>query len=62
MLAMNRSEMKMTGQLNGLGRNLGHERITRSAWSSETQRLLVDELAVSCPAAFMKISEQEESL
>jgi len=62
MLAMNRSEMKMTGQRNGLGRNLGHESITRAAWSSETQRLPVDDLAVSCPAAFMKISEQEESL
>jgi hypothetical protein len=62
MLAMNRSEMKMTGQLNGLGWNLGHESITRAAWNSETQRLPVDDLVVSCPAAFMKISEQEESL
>jgi hypothetical protein len=62
MLAMNRSEMKMTGQRNGLGRNLENESITRAAWSSETQRLPVDDLAVSCPAAFMKISEQEESL
>jgi len=62
MLAMNRSEMKMTGQLDGLGGNLGHGSITRAAWSSEAQRLPVDDLAVRCPAAFMKISEQEESL
>jgi hypothetical protein len=62
MLAIQGSEMKMTGQLNGLGRNLGDESITRAAWSSETQRLPVDDLVVSCPAAFMKISEQEESL
>jgi len=62
MLAMNRSEMKTTGQLNGLGQNLGHESITRAARSSETQRLHVDDLVVSCPAAFMKIAGQEESL
>ena len=54
--------MKMTGQLSGLGPNLGHGNITRVAWSSETQRLPVGDLAVSRPAAFMKISEQEESL
>ena len=52
----------MTGQLNGLGWNLGHESITRAAWNSETQRLPVDDLVVSCLAAFMKTSEQEESL
>ncbi len=54
--------MKMTGQLNGLGGDLGHESITRAAWSSETQSLPVDDLVVSCPAAFQRISEQEESL
>jgi hypothetical protein len=61
MLAINRSEMKMTGQLNDLARTSG-TRIARAARSSEMQRLPVDDLAVSCPAAFMKISEQEESL
>src|SRR6266403_1845796 len=35
---------------------------TRAAWSSETQSLPVDDLVVSCPAAFQRISEQEESL
>jgi len=54
--------MKTTGQLNGLGQNLGHESIPRAARSSETQRLHVDDLVVSCPVAFMKISGQEESL
>jgi len=62
MLAMNRSEMKMTGQFNGLGRNLGLGSITRATWSGEMQRLPIDGLAVSRPAAFMKISEQEELL
>ena len=52
----------MTGQLNGLGRNLRHESITRAARSSETQRLHVDDLVVCCPAASMKISGQEQSL
>jgi hypothetical protein len=54
--------MKMTGQLNGVGQNLGHESITRAARSSETQKLHVDDLVVSCPALFMKISGQEGSL
>src|SRR5712671_4246768 len=62
MLALNRSEMKTTRQLNGLARNLGHESMNRPAWSSETQRRPVDDLAVSCAASFVKISEQEESL
>jgi hypothetical protein len=62
MLAMNRSEMEMTGHLNSPGENLGHESIARAARSNETQRLHVDDLVVSCPAAFMKIYGQEESL
>ncbi len=52
----------MTGQFNGLGRNLGLGSITRATWSGEMQRLPIDGLAVSRPAAFMKISEQEELL
>jgi hypothetical protein len=62
MLAMNMGEMKMTGQLNGLGRNVRYESITRGARSRETQRLHADDLAVGCPAASMKISGQEQSL
>jgi len=52
----------MTEQLNGLGQNLGHERITRAARGGETQRLHVDDLVVSCPAPLMKISGQEQSV
>lgn len=54
--------MKMTGQLNGLGRNLRHESMTQAAQSSQTQRLHVDDLMVCWPAAFLKISLDEESL
>ena len=49
----------MTGHLNGLGGNLGHESIARAARSNETQRLHIDDLVVSCPAAFMKIYDRK---
>ncbi len=62
MLAMNRGEMKTTRQPDDLGQKRRLESITRDLPSGETYRLYIDDLAVTFPAAAMKIGWQEESL
>jgi len=61
-LAMAKSEMKITRKLDGSRPNRRFESITRDLPSSETHRLYVNDVAVTFAAAAMQVGRSEESL